>query len=378
MTSYLRVRVHCHSRRGADESTVSFSAGRAQENQFSHWTGEAPKSGIFAAHTRNHFIHRNQIPASRKGLQMPRTSRSAGFRAAATLAITGSLLITGIGGTALAQADPLRSAGFGSLDFGSLGLGSSQQTPDAPRLEGIDNFRDVAGTGAGYSGSFGMHVNKGVFYRANAITPKGGDMATLDGLGLSKIYDLRTAKEISDKPDVLPAGVAYENIPILAGDIYQMAFSIKSPDEARGLMRDANRAFVTGAAERAGFTKLLTGLAETDGPQVFHCTAGKDRTGWASMLLLSIAGVDESTIMNDYLLTNEYSTNSIQATLAMIAQMAPGMEGNFQPLLVVDASYIQAGLDQVKASYGTIDNYLTEGLGLSQGTITALKAKLLG
>ncbi|MGG7101821.1 tyrosine-protein phosphatase [Rhodococcus sp. 24CO] len=305
---------------------------------------------------------------------MSRASRNTGVRAVAVLAITSSLLISG---AALAQAAP--PSPVGSLDFGSLDFGSSQEVADAPRLVGIDNFRDVAGTGSGYSGSFGQHVNKGVFYRANAITPKGADMAALESLGLTKVYDLRTAAEIADKPDVLPAGVAYENIPVLAGDIYQMAFQIKSPEEARSLMQDANRSFVTGAAERAGFTQLLTALAETDGPQVFHCTAGKDRTGWASMLLLSIAGVDRATIMSDYLLTNEYSTESIKATLAYISSVAgPAVATNMEPLLGVEAGYIEAGLDQVESSYGTIDRYLTEGLGLSLSTIGALKAKLLG
>jgi protein-tyrosine phosphatase len=317
---------------------------------------------------------------------MPRTSRSAGFRAAATLAITGSLLITGIGGTALAQADPLRSAGFGSLDFGSLGLGSSQQAADAPRLVGIDNFRDVAGTGdgyegSGYTGSLGQHLNKGVFYRANAFTPKGDDMAALVKLDLAKVYDLRTDGEIAKVPDVLPPGVDSEHISILAHDvdITAMMATIHSPEDMRAAMQEMNRIFVTGEVERAGLNKLLTTMAETDGPQVFHCTSGKDRTGWTAMLLLSIAGVDDATIMSDYLLTNEYSVNSIAAATAYIkATYGEGAAAIAAPALGVEASFLQAGLDQVKADYGTIDNYLTEGLGLSQDTIKALKAKLLG
>ena len=305
---------------------------------------------------------------------MSRTSRTTSLRAVTALAISSSLLLSG---AALAHAAPLSPVG--SLDVGSLDLGSSQQVDDAPRLVGIDNFRDVAGTGAGYSGSFALPVNKGVFYRANAITPKGTDMAALESLGLTKVYDLRTAPEIADKPDVLPTGVAYENIPILAGDLYETAFQIKSPEEARSLMQDANRSFVTGTAERAGFAQLLTALAETDGPQDFHCTAGKDRTGWASMLLLSIAGVDRATIMRDYLLTNEYSAESIEATLAYISNVAgPAVATNMEPLLGVEAGYIEAGLDQLESSYGTVDRYLTEGLGLRLSTIATLKAKLLG
>ncbi|NMD61354.1 UNVERIFIED_ORG: protein-tyrosine phosphatase [Nocardia globerula] len=318
---------------------------------------------------------------------MSRTSRTLSFRTTATLAIASSLLVSGIGGASLAQAEPLSPvASLGSLDLGALDLGSAQHTVDAPRLVGIDNFRDVAGTGAGYSGSFGLHVNKGVFYRANAIRPKGDDMADIEKLGLTKVYDLRTAPEISAKPDVLPDGVAYEKVSILDEDVAGPGPSIeaaldliKSPDDARKLMQDMNRGFVTGTKERAGFNRLLTAFAETDGSQVFHCTSGKDRTGWAAMLLLSIAGVDRTTIMNDYLLTNEYSAESIKATVSYISStISPESAANIEPLLGVEANFLEAGLTQVEQSYGTVDRYLTDGLGLSQSTIAALKVKLLG
>ena len=236
------------------------------------------------------------------------------------------------------------------------------------RLTGIDNFRDVAGTGAGYSGTFGLPVNKGVFYRANAITPKGDDMSNLEKLGLTKVYDLRTEPEIASKPDVLPDGVAYENIPILSGNIAEMVAKIKSPEDSRSMMQDMNRAFVTGATERAGFAQLLTGLAETEGAQVFHCTAGKDRTGWTSFLLLSIAGVDRSVIMNDYLLTNEYTAEGMKATRAGIAaSLGEQMAVNMEPLLGVEASYLDAGLAQLDQTYGSVDRYLTEGPGSEPG-----------
>ncbi|WCT03668.1 tyrosine-protein phosphatase [Rhodococcus qingshengii] len=310
---------------------------------------------------------------------MSRSTRTCSLRSAAAIALTSSFLITGFGAS-IAQAEPGPSAPlFGSLDFGSSNFGSSEQTPDAPRLTGIDNFRDVAGTGAGYSGTFGLPVNKGVFYRANAITPKGDDMSNLEKLGLTKVYDLRTEPEIASKPDVLPDGVAYENIPILSGNIAEMIAKIKSPEDSKSMMQDMNRAFVTGATERAGFAQLLTGLAETEGAQVFHCTAGKDRTGWTSFLLLSIAGVDRSVIMNDYLLTNEYTAEGMKATRAGIAaSLGEQMAVNMEPLLGVEASYLDAGLAQLDQTYGSVDRYLTEGLGLSPATVMTLKAKLLG
>ncbi|MFE3259833.1 tyrosine-protein phosphatase [Nocardia sp. NPDC059091] len=254
----------------------------------------------------------------------------------------------------------------------------TDQAADAPRLASVDNFRDVAGTGAGYDAQGSHHVNKGVFYRSNALTPNDSDLATLNGLHLSSVFDLRSSSEIAAKQDRVPTGAMYVNIPILGGDLSSAVAKLKSPDDAANFMRDINRLFVTGADERAGFANLLTQLAGQDGPAVFHCTAGKDRTGWAAYLLLSIAGVDSDTIMNDYLLTNQYSAASIAATLAQIkAAKGDAAAALYQPLLGVDRSYLQAGIDQLTATYGSVDKYLKDGLGLKGQTIEQLKHKLI-
>ncbi|WP_430332357.1 tyrosine-protein phosphatase [Rhodococcus sp. ACT016] len=293
-------------------------------------------------------------------------------RTALTLAVSGSFLFAG---TAAATAE-------GSLDLGSLGslgsgFGSSAPIAvETPRLASVDNFRDVAGPG--YTNTLGMRLNTGVFYRANAITPTDADLATLGSLGLSAIYDLRTDEEVAQKPDHLPQGPEYVRIPILSGDLAAGVAKLKTPDDARNFMQDMNRTFVTDPAARAGFAKLLTDLANTSGPQVYHCTAGKDRTGWTSALLLSLAGVSRQTVMDDYLLTNEYTAASMERTYQGIAAtQGQAVADVYRPLLGVDASYLQAGLDELKSQYGTVENYLRSGLGLSQGTIGKLTLKLL-
>ncbi len=167
-------------------------------------------------------------------------------------------------------------------------------------------------------------------------------------------------------------------IPILSGDLAAGVAKLKTPDDARRFMQDMNRSFVTDPAARAGFAKLLTDLANTSGPQVYHCTAGKDRTGWTSALLLGIAGVSSETVMDDYLLTNEYSAASIERTYhGIAATQGQAVADVYRPLLGVDASYLQAGLDELKARYGTVENYLRTGLGLSPTTIGKLALKLL-
>ncbi|MEU4647844.1 tyrosine-protein phosphatase [Nocardia fluminea] len=226
-------------------------------------------------------------------------------RATAVLALCGGLVFSPLSGAALAAPGPV--------------LTSPAQVADAPRLVSADNFRDIAGTGAGYPAQGSHRLNKGVIYRSNALTLSDADLATVEGLRPAEVIDMRNDDEIASTPDRVPAGAAYVNIQILAGDLAEQAGKLRSAEEARELLRSLNREFLTSPQAREGMAQTLTRIAERPGPIVFHCTAGKDRTGWATYLLQSLVGVDSDTIMNDYLLTNEYSAASIEATVAHIA-----------------------------------------------------------
>nr|WP_218178345.1 tyrosine-protein phosphatase [Pseudomonas putida] len=248
---------------------------------------------------------------------------------------------------------------------------------DTPRLAGMDNFRDIAGTTSAYTTSHDGTMRAGVFYRSNALTPTAADLATLNGLGISDVYDLRTPSEIASTPDTLPDGASYTNIDIIGSttsgsNITNISFS--SAEQARAMMQETNRAFVNDASMRGQFAVLFNELAAADGAALFHCTAGKDRTGWTAAVLLSIAGVDEATIMSNYLATNDYTAARVAATLAA---MPASMAEIYAPLLGVEASYLQAGLDEISADYGNMENYLKQGLGLSQETIYVLRGKMV-
>lgn len=248
---------------------------------------------------------------------------------------------------------------------------------DTPRLQGIDNFRDVAGITTAYTTAHDGTMRAGVFYRSNALTPTAADLAILNGLGIKAVYDLRTPSEIAATPDTMISGATYQNIDIIGSttsgaNITNISF--KSAADAIAMMEQTNRAFVSDAGMRGQFNQLFNELASTDGAQLFHCTAGKDRTGWTAAVLQSIAGVDNATIMANYLATNDYTAARVAATLKALP---PSMAAIYEPLLGVQASYLQAGLDEVTAEYGSMDNYLKQGLGLSQETIYVLRGKLV-
>lgn len=268
-----------------------------------------------------------------------------------------------------------------SLSLLSLSVAAANlqaaETLDTPRLQGIDNFRDVAGTTSAYTTTHDGVMRAGQFYRSNALTPTASDLTILNSLGISNVYDLRTPSEIASTPDTLPAGAEYQNIDIIGSTTSGSnitTISISSAAQAVAMMEETNRAFVNDAGMRGQFSVLFNELAASDGAALFHCTAGKDRTGWTAAVLLSIAGVDSATIMSDYLATNDYTAARVAATLAA---MPSSMAAIYAPLLGVQASYLQAGLDEVTAQYGSMDNYLKEGLGLSQETIYVLRGKMV-
>ena len=233
------------------------------------------------------------------------------------------------------------------------------------------NLRDVGG----YRTTDGQWVRMGAVYRSAALSLSAPDLATVDGLGITADYDLRTPAEIAATPDDALPGATYTNINIL-GDSSASISGVTTAAQATAAMQEGEREFVTGTVEKQGFAELLTGIANADGPVLYHCSAGKDRTGWASAVLLTLLGVPEQTVMQDYLLSNTYYFDS-PAVQAMLKAMPAAEAAVYTPFMEVQASYLQAGFAQVKASYGSMYDYAVKGLGLSPQTIAKLRAKLL-
>ncbi|WP_175054105.1 tyrosine-protein phosphatase [Paraburkholderia sediminicola] len=297
---------------------------------------------------------------SRRSASMPLRayqSRRAFLKSSASV-----LLLSGMGSSLLS------ACGGGNLDA---------DQPETPRLASVSNFRDVAGAAAGYPTVDGKQMRRGAFYRANTLTLSAADTITIDKLGIASVYDLRTPGEIARTADILPAGATSQALDVLGVSDF-VAPTFDTAAAAVAFMEAEARAYVTGAAQRVGYGELLTRLANGAGAQLFHSNAGKDRAGWVAALLLSIANVPLDVIMQDYLLSNVYLAQSIAAQTETIrAQSGDLVAASESPLLTVQDNYLQAGFDQVQASYGTMASYLTQGLGLSQATIDALHDRLV-
>lgn len=265
--------------------------------------------------------------------------------------------------------------------------GSAQEAISTPILSSAPNFRDLAGISALYGGtgyadttSHDGVMRTGVFYRTDALgSLSAADQATLSSLHIDRDIDLRTPSEIASAPDIVPNGTIYTNVNIYGtpNPPPQPPYTA-STSSVISYMEGLYTNFVADPADRAGFRTVLLTLANDPGPDLYHCSAGKDRTGWTSALLQSIAGVSQATIMQDYLATNLYTAKLIADTRAEILASVPGANAaGLDVALGVEPYYLQTALDQVSVLYGSMNAYLTRGLGLTQADIYVLRAKMV-
>jgi protein-tyrosine phosphatase len=268
-------------------------------------------------------------------------------------------------------------SGLGAMVLSACGGGGDNSgVANTPQVASIENFRDVAGPDDGYPTTDGRRVRRGMFYRSGAFTPGTADMAAVDKLGLGVVYDLRTLNEAAVDPDRLPGSAIRQQIDIAPIVVANLAPG--SADAALAYMAAAERAMISNPASMAQFGALLTRLANTPGPQVFQGSTGKDRTGWAAALLLAIAGVPLDVIMQDYLLTNTAAGPEIQARIDAVGRRTnASAAANAVPLFQAEPAVLQAGFDQLQAEFGTLNAYLTQGLGVEQSAVDMLRAKLV-
>ncbi len=255
-------------------------------------------------------------------------------------------------------------------------------------LQGAVNVRDLGG----YRTYDGDRVRHGRVYRADELGKlTDADVTTLAGLRLTRAIDFRVPLEIQQNgADRLPAGVTAVSRPVsdlgLYGRLLQIIGS-RDPvaQEAalgggRGaeLMRSIYPAFVSDPANRAQFAATLRDLATARGPVLYHCTSGKDRTGWTSYVLLRIVGVPGAVAEEDYLLSNTYRAEADRRTREGVRAL--GLMQNpdlLIPVQEVRREYLQAALDQAAADFGGLTGYVRDGLGLNWGMVAALRARLV-
>lgn len=236
-------------------------------------------------------------------------------------------------------------------------------------LEGASNFRDIGG----YLNLHGQRVRTGRVFRSEHLARLSArDHACISELGITHSLDFRGVSESAATPYSLPGvqHVALTIEPTVAARIQALTTQgiVPSTKETIELMRQTYRDFVNHNA--TVFGRFLRHLLEVPTPQVFHCTAGKDRTGFAAALLLSALEVDRATIERDYLLSNQRYRRDPQAE----GQAPPHV---LQVLWQVESSFLHAALETVDQKHGGMRAYLRGPVGLNEHDLTELQGLLL-
>lgn len=239
-----------------------------------------------------------------------------------------------------------------------------------PRLlRSASNFRDVGGR----AGLDGRRVRTGRVYRSDhlaALTPE--DLAVLQSLGLTHRIDFRGTAECAALPSEV-AGVttlALSIEPTVVHRVQALLAEGREPTEAEtvALMCQTYRGFVREGAPV--YARFFRHLVEQRTPLVFHCTAGKDRTGFAAALLLGALGVSPADILQDYLLTNQMYVRSPLVE-------ARGPAHVMDVLWSVQPAFLDAAFAAIEQDFGGLPRYLAGPMGLGPGELEGLRASLL-
>lgn len=257
-------------------------------------------------------------------------------------------------------------------------------------LEGAPNSRDLGG----HLGAGGRRVRAGRLIRSAALGRlTDDDLPVLGKLSVACVVDLRDGSEMAvAPPDRLVGDPRVVHLPVhdprhpvftyvsavlLGHDLTSYAALAREGTPAA--MAAIYRWFVTDDGARASFAAAVRLAARPANlPLLFHCSAGKDRTGWLSAILLTALGVDPAAIRDDYLRSNELTESLQEVILAAMQARQPSLDIEaVRPVLQVRPEYLDAAYGEVERVYGSFDGYLRDGLELTDQFIRTLRDELL-
>lgn len=249
-------------------------------------------------------------------------------------------------------------------------------------LEHTVNFRDLGGLKT----KDGKTVRKGFIFRSDNLSKLGtDDFEAFSALRIAAVYDLRTDHEIAGKEDHLPANVRYVHTPVVqdnAGEIKGLKKRVLNGEITEQQAKDMTAKFYADAVTiHADAVKdILKQITRSEQPVLYHCSAGKDRTGIVSALILSILNVDRQVIVDDYLVSNYYRRDRAEKTLGKaklgrVIKPKLNMKA-IEVLSTVDESFINATFNAIDSAYGGMEPFIQNKLGIDKAARQALVEKL--
>ncbi len=245
------------------------------------------------------------------------------------------------------------------------------------------NFRDLGG----YLGTDQKHIKAHKLIRSGKMDLLSDrDIKFLSDYGVKYDVDFRSPEELRVAPDRVPAGANYYHLPVFQTDETQVSktrseeeveFAADAQGGRKSMMQTYSEMVLLPHAQKAyrQFFDLLLSNGADNSALLFHCAAGKDRTGMGAVYLMSALGVEETTIRQDYITTNDYIQTPLQEMMAKVH--ADGRNQNFvqsiRDLWTVKEDYIDTALAAIRDNYGDMHRYLNEVMELSDEQLQDLQ-----
>lgn len=245
------------------------------------------------------------------------------------------------------------------------------------------NFRELGG----YQTLSGKTVKMHKLLRTGNLADLSPfDLAYLKDYGVKYVIDFRSQDEVNRQPDRIPEGAKYIYDPVFSEDLTNSSKSINDLDNQS--KNDADFGFnhmlyayedmIRSDSAQKAYRKFFEELLINDKPGeslIFHCTAGKDRTGFGALLILTVLGVPLQTIKQDYLLTNVTIKDFVDGMVKR--EKEQGKNANtlqsIRDIQSVHPEYLDHAIKVMTDDYGSINNFLREVLQLSSAEIMDLR-----
>jgi protein-tyrosine phosphatase len=249
-------------------------------------------------------------------------------------------------------------------------------------FKGTSNFRDLGG----YTNTEGRSIRWGKLYRSGHLANlRNGDLRRLEQLQIHTLIDFRSRMERERDPDRLPPRhhIRVLKLPVLdKGNtmVQEVSRRLKTGRfagfDADAEMAEAYRQFATTFVEQ--YRQFMRALLDANGaPVLWHCTAGKDRAGFAAALTLRLLGVSYPVVMHDYLLSGNYLRPS--RTLLFLIRLTRGNRAwrSIRALMEVREHWMRGAFQAIDEQWGSFESYVEQGLALSRANIAQLRQALL-
>ena len=250
-------------------------------------------------------------------------------------------------------------------------------------MNSLVNFRDLGGI----QNLDGLFIKKNRLLRSGEIFKLSEEdkKCLIENYQLKQVIDFRSPVEIKEKPVDLIEGVTYLHLDIFSDSLkdtpsLESMLKFLTPRLADDFMKEANRLLITLESARLGYQEFFKScLKNKEGALLFHCAAGKDRTGLGAALLLKALNVGDDEIMLEYLKTNEQRAEINQELIkeAQEKGLTEGQLSALESVFSVKKEYLETAFETIKSEYKSFENYFKKGLGITDNELRTLRKEYL-